>query len=151
MHPKACPFRRTKFIPRNTHQGLANFDIFITFVLTKNLPIMVAVAELGLIQTILKHRLTCIDPNRSKALAPAHIGAFCQFLFRWIYYCHSSKFTGKQTGKMHLCAVCWIEVKVAVLCAHQYMPWNLLLIKVLDNFWYFKHQIPTRTCSEAYL
>ena len=47
--------------------------------------------------------------------------------------------------------VCWIEVKVAVLCAHQYMPWNLLLIKVLDNFWYFKHQIPTRTCSEAYL
>ena len=22
--------------------------------------------------------------------------------------------------------VCWIEVKVAVLCAHQYMPWNLL-------------------------
>ena len=24
------------------------------------------------------------------------------------------------------------------------MPWNLLLIKVLDNFWYFKHQILTR-------
>ena len=24
--------------------------------------------------------------------------------------------------------VCWIEVKVAVLCAHQYMAWNLLLI-----------------------
>ena len=40
--------------------------------------------------------------------------------------------------------VCWIEVKVAVLCAHQYMPWNLHLIKVLHNFWYFKHQIPTR-------
>ena len=47
--------------------------------------------------------------------------------------------------------VCWIEVKVAVLCAHQYMPWNLLLIKVLNNFWYFKHQISTGTCSEAYL
>ena len=47
--------------------------------------------------------------------------------------------------------VCWIEVKVAVLCAHQYMPWNLLLIKVLNNFWYFKHQILTRICSEAYL
>ena len=28
--------------------------------------------------------------------------------------------------------VCWIEVKVAVLCAHQYMTWNLLLIKVFD-------------------
>ena len=47
--------------------------------------------------------------------------------------------------------VCWIEVKVAVLCALQYMPWNLLLIKVLINFWYFKHQILTGTCSEAYL
>ena len=25
--------------------------------------------------------------------------------FRWIYYCHSSKSTGKETGKTHLCAV----------------------------------------------
>ena len=24
------------------------------------------------------------------------------------------------------------------------MPWKLLLIKVLNNFWYFKHQISTR-------
>ena len=47
--------------------------------------------------------------------------------------------------------VCWIEVKLAVLCARQYMPWNLLLIKVLNNFWYFKHQILTRISSEAYL
>ena len=31
------------------------------------------------------------------------------------------------------------------------MPWNLLLIKVLNDFWYFKHQILTRICSEAYL
>ena len=34
-----------------------------------------------------------------------HRGAFCQFPFRWIYYCHSSKSTGKETGKKHLCAV----------------------------------------------
>ena len=34
-----------------------------------------------------------------------HRGAFCQFLFRWIYYCHSSKSTGKETGKTHLGAV----------------------------------------------
>ena len=40
------------------------------------------------------------------------------------------------------CTVCWIEVKVAVLCAHQYMPWNLLLIKVLNNFWYFQISRP---------
>ena len=33
----------------------------------------------------------------------------------------------------------------------QYMPWSLILIKVLNNFWCFKYQIPTRTCSEAYL
>ena len=33
-----------------------------------------------------------------------HRGSFCQFLFRWIYYCHSSKYTGKETSKTHLCA-----------------------------------------------
>ena len=33
----------------------------------------------------------------------------------------------------------------------QYMPWNLLLIIVLNNFWYFKHQTLTRICSEACL
>ena len=49
------------------------------------------------------------------------------------------------------CTVCWIEVKVAVLCSRQYIPWNLLIIKFLNNFWYFKHQILTRICSEAYL
>ena len=40
----------------------------------------------------------------------------------------------------------WNEVKVVVLCARQYMPWNLLLIIVLNNFWYFKHQTLTRIC-----
>ena len=34
-----------------------------------------------------------------------HRGAFCQLPFRWIYYwpllCHSSKSTGKETGKTH--------------------------------------------------
>ena len=32
---------------------------------------MVAAAGLGLIQTIPKHQLMCMDPNQSKALAPA--------------------------------------------------------------------------------
>ena len=31
-------------------------------------------------------------------------GANCQFCFQWIYYCYSSKSTGKKTGKTHLCA-----------------------------------------------
>ena len=38
---------------------------------------------------------------------PLNRGAFCQFSFRWIYYCHISKSTGKETGKMHLCALYW--------------------------------------------
>ena len=29
----------------------------------------------------------------------------CQFFFRWIYYCHCSKSTRKETGKTHLSAV----------------------------------------------
>ena len=36
-----------------------------------------------------------------------HRGAFYQFPVRWIHYCHSSKSTGKETGKMHLCALHW--------------------------------------------
>ena len=34
-----------------------------------------------------------------------HRVAFCHFPFRWIYYCHGSKSTGKETGKTHLCAL----------------------------------------------
>ena len=37
-----------------------------------------------------------------------HRGAFYQFPFRWIYYCYSSKSTGKETGKTHLCMQ-WID------------------------------------------
>ena len=35
-------------------------------------------------------------------------GAFCQFPFWWIYYCHSSESTGKETGKKHLCALLYL-------------------------------------------
>ena len=34
-----------------------------------------------------------------------HRDAFYQFPFRWIYYCHSSKSTRKETVKTHLCAM----------------------------------------------
>ena len=34
-----------------------------------------------------------------------HIGAFLQFPFRWIYCCHTSKSTGKETGRTHLCGL----------------------------------------------
>ena len=37
-----------------------------------------------------------------------HRGAFCQFPFWWGYYDGSNEFTGKETGKTHLCAcVSW--------------------------------------------
>ena len=38
-----------------------------------------------------------------------HRGAFCQFLFRWIYYCHNSESTGNETGKTHLCVQWFIR------------------------------------------
>ena len=47
-----------------------------------------------------------------------HKGAFCQFLFQCIYYCHSSKSTRKETGKMNLYAVydkSWVILKTVVL------------------------------------
>ena len=47
----------------------------------------------------MSHSLLCI----------VHKGAFRQFSFRLIYYCHSSESTGKETGKTYLCAVFWQE------------------------------------------
>ena len=38
-------------------------------------------------------------------LCSLHRGAFCQFIFWWIYYCYNSKCTGKETGKTHFCAL----------------------------------------------
>ena len=36
-------------------------------------------------------------------ICPFHRGVFCQFLFRRIFYCLSSKSTAKKTGKKHIC------------------------------------------------
>ena len=43
-------------------------------------------------------------------IGPLHRGAFCQFPFRWIYYSYSSKSTGKETGKTHICALHEVHV-----------------------------------------
>ena len=43
--------------------------------------------------------------NGVKIFKPLHRGAICEFLFRWIHYCHSSKSTGKKTYKIHVCAL----------------------------------------------
>ena len=43
--------------------------------------------------------------HASAVSSALHSGAFCQFPFLWIHYCHSRKSTGKETGKTHLCAL----------------------------------------------
>jgi hypothetical protein len=52
-----------------------------------------------------------------------HRGAFCHFLFRWIYYCHSSKSNGKETSKRHLCALGQSQDLIFLLpYRHHYNP-----------------------------
>ena len=47
-----------------------------------------------------------------------------QFLFRWIYYCHSRKSTGKKTGKTHLCKI-WYSTTVVILLRTQWtVSWH---------------------------
>ena len=45
--------------------------------------------------------------------------------FRWIYYCHSSKSTEKETGKTHLCALCGFLSGSPTSCSMQQMNENL--------------------------
>ena len=54
------------------------------------------------------HNELMVSPSHDQ-LKTSHRGAFCQFPFRWIYYCHSSKSNGKETGKTHLC-VQWANI-----------------------------------------
>ena len=55
----------------------------------------------------------------------AHWGAFCQFPFWWIYFCYSSKFTGKETVKMHLSAVQLVRTKYG--SSELYCDWSIKL------------------------
>ena len=47
----------------------------------------------------------CAYYSAQTVIKPVHRGVFCQFPFWWIYYYDSNKPTGKETGKMHLCAI----------------------------------------------
>ena len=49
-----------------------------------------------------------------KNLPPMHRGAYFQFIFRWIHYCHSTKSTWKETGKRHLCALVGIGLRYRI-------------------------------------
>ena len=53
-----------------------------------------------------KAAILIITSHKTLSTQPLHRGAFCKFPFRSIYYCHSSKSTGMETGKMHLGALC---------------------------------------------
>ena len=48
-------------------------------------------------------------PNKVLQCTEVHRGAFCQFTLRCIYYYGSNKSTGKETGKMHLCVMQYID------------------------------------------
>ena len=56
-----------------------------------------------------------------------HRDAFCQFLFWWIYYCHNSKSTGKETDKTHLCAVVKPNY-FKYICSNFLQPWLSCLL-----------------------
>ena len=70
-------------------------------------------------------------------------GVFCQFPFRWIYYCHNSKSTRKETGKTHLCALVgigtkklWRHVSSVPLILLQPWVWKFIRRKMpFEIFW----------------
>ena len=55
--------------------------------------------------SLLRTVLTQVCTNNKPPTTALHRRAFCQFPFRWIYYFHSNKSTGIETGKTHLCAL----------------------------------------------
>ena len=54
---------------------------------------------------IISTRISNSFPLATLQWTSVYIGAFCQFPLRLVYYCHSSKSTGEETGKTDLCAV----------------------------------------------
>ena len=58
---------------------------------------------------------TIMHACKSSIVDPLHRDAFCQFTFRWIYYCYSSKSTGQKTGKTHLCELYEFTMKMFLM------------------------------------
>ena len=53
---------------------------------------------------LVAHLRLLVAPQNGQIMnSRPHRYASCQFPFRWIYYCHSSKSTGKETNKTHFC------------------------------------------------
>ena len=55
---------------------------------------------------------------------PMHRSAFCQLPFPWIYYWYSTKSTGKESGKMQLCAMVGRPIHSNFLRYHLYFRIN---------------------------
>ena len=89
-------------------------------------------------------------------LSPVHKGAFCQFLFRWVYYYGNNKSTGKETAKTHLCAVLCCasteavaaQARVVVLMLHVYLYFGLRLLLAVHLQWL--HATPLLAWLQVY-
>ena len=83
-------------------------------------------------------------------------GAFCQFLFRWVYYYGNNKSTGKETAKTHLCAVLCCasteavaaQARVVVLMLHVYLYFGLRLLLAVHLQWL--HATPLLAWLQVY-
>ena len=51
-------------------------------------------------------------------------GAFCQFPFQWIYYCHIGKYIGKET---HLCVMWYTVVSSVWLKFTQWLEYRIVV------------------------
>ena len=68
-------------------------------------------------------------------VSPVHRDAFYQFLFRWIYCYDSNKFTGKETGKAHLCAVLGHKaIETGMILSIMDMKKQLLCVFFIDLY-----------------
>ena len=64
---------------------------------------------------MLKFQPQTFLPQRIKKVTVQNFtsgGLFCQFPFRWFYHYGSTKSTGKETGKTHLCALCLLRKRL---------------------------------------
>ena len=77
------------------------------------------------VQSMIWHSIHSIQRVVSFYFHTVHRDAFCQFPFRWIYYCHSSKSTGKETGKMYFCG--WL---LYILWKGSLLYWNFILTDI---------------------
>ena len=78
--------------------------------------VWVRVSLISLLPTFLDMSLFWIKKQKCAIIwNTVYRSAVCQFPFWWIYCCHSSKSTKKETDKTHLCAVCWLNINIVCI------------------------------------